>query len=72
MTTTAATSAATAATHNPRPSASVNALAAAWLSEAPWSAGRCEATASAEPIESLTAPCVPDGSPLTASDTREL
>ena len=71
MTTTAATSAATAATHSPSPRASENAVAALCASEAPWSAGRWEATASAEPTESLTASWVPEGSPAAASATRE-
>ena len=72
MTTTAATNAATAAAESPRPSASVNASAALWASDAPWSAGSCAATASALPIESLTASWAPDGSPAAASATREL
>jgi hypothetical protein len=72
MTTTAAIRAASAAAHSPRPSASVNAVAALCASDAPWSAGSCAATASALPIESLTAFCTLAGAPLTASATREL
>jgi hypothetical protein len=50
----------------------VSALAALCASDEPWSAGSSAATASAVPIESLTASCAPDGRPEAASATREL